>query len=89
LRLIRDVMVSEDEITDAKSYLTGVLPLALESNGGVAATLLNIHRYDLGLDYIERYPEIVRSQTREGLLEAVRTSLDPDVVAIGIAGPPS
>lgn len=89
LRLIRDQPVSEEEIADAKSYLVGVLPLALESNAGVAATLLNIHRYGLGLDYIDRYPSIVRALTRDDLLATMRQALDPDRVAIAIAGPPS
>lgn len=88
LRLIRDQPVGEDEIADAKSYLVGVLPLALESNAGVAATLLNIHRYGLGLDYIDRYPSIVRALTKDDLLTTMRDALVPDVVAIGIASPP-
>ncbi len=89
LRLIREELVREEEIEDAKSYLVGVLPLALESNAGVAATLLNIHRYGLGLDYIDRYPSIVRALTREDLLTAMRQALNPEVVAIAVAGPPA
>lgn len=89
LGLIRHELVSSDEIDDAKSYLTGVLPIALESNAGVVATLLNIERYRLGLDYIDRYPVIVGALSRDDLREAMATLLNPDAVVIGIAGPPA
>ena len=89
LRRIREELVREEEIEDAKSYLVGVLPLALESNAGVAATLLNIHRYGLGLDYIDRYPSIVRALTREDLLITMQQALNSDVIAIAVAGPPA
>jgi zinc protease len=79
--------VAEEELTDAKSYLTGVLPLALESNGGTAATLLAIEQYDLGLDYLERYPVSVTALTADELLAAVRAHLDPDRLAIAVALP--
>ncbi len=38
--------------------MTGVLPLTLETNEGVANTLLNMEWYGLGLDYIERYNDL-------------------------------
>ena len=80
--------VSAEELADAKSYLTGVLPLALESNGGVAATLLSIEHYDLGLDYLDRYPQRIAALSAADLLAAVRAHLDPDRLAIAVAGPP-
>jgi zinc protease len=89
LRLIRREPVTTEEIDDAKSYLTGVLPIALESNAGVAATLVNIERFGLGLDYIDRYPGIIGGLTRDALLDTIAGLLDPEVVAIGIAGPPA
>ena len=89
VRRLRDEPVSDEELADGKSYLTGILPIALESNAGVAATLLNIQRYDLGLDYIDRYPAIVRALSKQDVLDVARATLDPDRVAIGIAGPPT
>ena len=87
-RRLRDEPVREEELADAKSYLTGVLPLALETNDGVAATLLNIEHYDLGLDYLDRYPAIITGLTTEQLQTAAQQHLDPDRLAIGVAGPP-
>jgi zinc protease len=85
---LRDEPVSEDELSGAKEYMTGVLPLALEQSDGVAATLLSIEYYDLGLDFLERYPAIVEALTADQVLTAARTHLDPDRIAVGIAGPP-
>jgi zinc protease len=81
--------VLADELADAKSYLTGILPLALETNDGVAATLLNIEYYDLGLDYLERYPDLIDRLTTDDLRSAVAANLDPDRLAVSIAGPAS
>ncbi len=88
LRLVASSPVATDELEDAQSYLTGVLPLALETNDGVASTLLAIEYFGLGLDYLDRYPDIIRSLTIEDVLRAAQTHLDPDHVAVGIAGPP-
>jgi zinc protease len=65
------------EMEDAKDYLTGVFPVRLETNAGVASQLLSAELYGLGLDYIERYTSIVRGITREAAAAAARTYLKP------------
>jgi zinc protease len=87
LRRVVAEPVSDEELADAKSYSTGVLPLALETNDGVATTLLGIEHHRLGLDFLDRYPAIIAALTTEDVLRAVRNHLDPDAVAIGVAGP--
>jgi zinc protease len=86
---LRAEPVTADELAGATRYMTGVLPLALERSDGVAATLLNIEYFGLGLDYLERYPAIIEALTVDDLLAAARAHLDPDRLAIGIAGPPA
>ena len=87
VRQIQADPVTEGELADAKSYLTGVLPLALESNDGVARTMLSIELYDLGLDYLARYPEIIRALTREQLLAAARQHLSAENYALSVVRP--
>lgn len=87
LRRIRSTSVTAEELRDAKSYLTGSLALGLESLGGVVNLLLSIERNELGLDYLDRYPGIIDALSAESLLDAARTHLDPDRLAIGVAGP--
>ena len=79
--------VTEDELADSKASYVGRLPLSLESNGGVAGALLNIERYDLGLDYYLRYTDLVNEVAREDVLNAARKFIDPDRLAIAVAGP--
>ena len=84
---IRREPVSADELADAQDYLTGSLPLGLESQDGVAHIALDIELYGLGLDYLDRYPAIIRALTREQLREAARRHLHPDHAVIAVAGP--
>lgn len=68
---------TDAEMEDAKDYLTGVFPVRLETNAGVAGQLLAAELYGLGLDYIERYTSIVRGVTREAAAAAARAYLRP------------
>jgi zinc protease len=79
--------VSEEELSDSQSYFIGRLPLSLESNAGVAGALLSMERYQLGLDYLQRLPERVRSITREQILEVARRYLDAERLITVSAGP--
>ncbi len=87
LRLIATIGVSQDELDDARSHLTGSMPLALESSDGVAATLLNIEYFQLGLDFLERYPALIAEMTVDDLRSVMQAHVDPDRLAIGIARP--
>ena len=78
--------VTAEELADAQANYIGRLPLSLESNAGVASALLNLERYQLGLDYYLRYPDLVRAITQEEILSAARRYLNPDVLAIATAG---
>jgi zinc protease len=84
---LRGDLVANQELDDAKSYLTGVLPLALETHDGVASVLLAIEEFDLGLDYLDRYPDIIAAVSRDHVREAARSHLDPERLAVGIAKP--
>src|SRR5919112_3549263 len=44
---IRDEDVSEKELTDAKSYLTGIFPVRLETQEGLVEQLLQMRMHDL------------------------------------------
>jgi len=74
------------ELEEAVSYLTGVFPVRLETNAGVAAQILGAELYGLGVDYIERYPSIIRGVTLEKTKEAARALLKSDPHVLAIAG---
>ncbi|MGN6699524.1 MAG: M16 family metallopeptidase [Thermomicrobiales bacterium] len=87
VRRLRDEPVRAEELVDAQDYLTGSLPLALESQDGVARLLLDCELYNLGLDYLDRYPAIIRALTREQVQAAAARYLLPDRIAVAVAGP--
>ncbi len=79
--------VTKEELADSQANYIGRLPLSLESNNGVAGALLNIERYDLGLDFYQRYEGMIRGVTRDDVLETARKYIDPDCLVISTAGP--
>ena len=77
---------TDEEMEEAKGFLTGVFPVRLETNAGVAGQLLSAEVYGLGLDYIDRYPSIVRGITTPAVAAAARKYLNPDAYVLVIAG---
>jgi zinc protease len=79
--------VTAEELADVKANYIGRLPISLESNQGVAGSLLNIERYDLGLDYLREYANLVNAVTREAILAVAQKYIELERVAIATAGP--
>jgi len=84
LRRIRERPVTAHELKDSKGFLTGTLPLKLETNEGRAAALHNIEYYNLGKDYIDCYPDIVRSVTADDVLAAAQKHIDIDGYSLAV-----
>jgi zinc protease len=87
IKRLRAEPVTQDELDEARDFLTGSLALRLETNDGVAATLSDIETFDLGLDYLQRYPGIIRSITAEQILAAAQKYAQIENYALAIAGP--
>jgi len=79
--------VSDDEISDAQQNQIGSLALRLETTRGVASAIHYIEYHGLGLDYIDRFPHLVRSVTKEQILQGAQRYLNPRVSVTTIAGP--
>jgi zinc protease len=75
---IRDEPVSEDELNDAKRYLTGSFPLRLDSNSNIVDFIAQISYFDLGLDYADRYIERVNAVTAADVQRVAQKYLHPD-----------
>jgi zinc protease len=78
--------VSDEELADNQANFIGRLPLSLESNNGVANALLNLERFQLGLDYYQQYHSLVQEVTPTMVLETARRYFNPDLLAIISAG---
>ena len=84
---LRDELVTKEELADVQDYLTGILPLRLETNDGVAGALIEMELYELGLDFLGRYPVLIRAVTREDVQAVAQKHLDTENYALAIAGP--
>lgn len=87
VRQLQDQMVPADEMADNKTFAVGSLPIYLETNQGVASTILNMELHGLGLDYVRQYPEMIMSISAEQVQIAAQKYLDPDRYALAVAGP--
>jgi zinc protease len=86
LNRIRNEPVSEKEMADTKSYLTGVFPLRLETQEGLVDQLLQIKMFGLPQDYLETYRNEIQAVTIEQVQEVARKYVRPDEAAIVIVG---
>lgn len=75
-----------EELADARTFLVGSLAVRLETSAGIAQTLADIELFELGLDYLERYPLIINGTSRDVIVDAARR-FPLDAYALAIAGP--
>ena len=86
IRRMRDELVSDAELSDAKDYLTGSFPLRFDTNRKVAGFLAQVEYYELGLDYPDRYGELIRKVSRADIQRVARAHLSPDKLMTVIVG---
>ena len=79
--------VTAEELEDNQTFFIGRLPFGLETNEGVAGMVGSLELYDLGLDYLQRYPALVQSVTRDDILEVAQEFLSAENYALAVAGP--
>lgn len=73
---IRSEAVSDAELSDAKSFLTGSFPMRFETSGRIAGFLVAVEYYGLGLDYIDNYPQFINGVTKAEILRVAQMYLD-------------
>jgi zinc protease len=86
LNRMRDEPVSEQEIKDAKAYLTGVFPIRLETQEGLIDQLVQIKMYGLPDDYLQHYRERISTVTAQDIQRVANRYIMPDRAAIVIVG---
>jgi zinc protease len=86
IRRIRHGPVSETELNDAKDYLTGSFPLRFDTMGKVANFLAQVEYFELGLDYTERYPDLIRKITIDDVNRVAQKYLEPEKMITVIVG---
>ena len=86
LERIRDEDVTAKEIADAKSYLTGVFPIRLETQEGLVDQLVQIKMMGLPDDYLHIYRDRINAVTISDIRRVARQYVTPDKAAIVVVG---
>lgn len=78
LREMQSKPVSESELASAKKFLIGSFPLKLDRQSAIASFLIQVEEYGLGLDYAEKYPQLIDAVTVSDIQGAAQRYLHPD-----------
>jgi zinc protease len=69
--------ITQKQLDDAKSYLTGSFVLNLDSNADIANFLSIMQRYHLGVDYLEKRNSLIEKITLNDINPLVSEFLNP------------
>ncbi len=83
---IRNETVGDDELADAKNFLTGVFPLRAETQEGLTNLIVNQHLYGLPDDYLQTYRENIESVTARDVKRVANLHVRPEEMAVIIVG---
>jgi zinc protease len=83
---MRSLPVAEDELSDARTYMSGVFSLGLATQEGLASQLSNVYLYDLPEDYLETYRQRIRALQGADVLAAARAYFDSANAQIIVVG---
>ena len=85
---MRDHGVTQQELDDAKTYLTGSFPLQFTSSAAIADVLLQVQRDNLGIDYLDRRSGLINAVTLEDVQRVAKRLLDPAALLTVVVGQP-
>lgn len=80
--------VTEKELTDAKTYLTGEYPLRFDGNGRIAAIMAGMQLIGFPIDYINTRNDKVEAVTAEDVARVAKRLLDPANLRFVLVGRP-
>ncbi len=86
LKSIREAPVSDQELSEAKSFLMGSFPLRLDSTAKLAQVLAQVEFYGLGFEYFSQYPKWIERVTKEDVQRVAKQYLDPQRYALVVVG---
>ncbi len=86
MKSLKADLITDQELDDAKAFLTGSFPRRLDTTRKIADFIAVVEFYNLGDDYIKRYPEYINNVTKEAVQKAAIKYLHPDNYILVIAG---
>jgi zinc protease len=85
---MHDDGITDAELTDAKTYITGSFPLSLTSTGRLAAVLMQLRQENLGIDYLDRRDALINGVTLDDAKRVAGRLLDPAKMTTVMVGKP-
>lgn len=79
---------TQDELDDAKTYMTGSFPLRLSSTSNIASILVAMQQENLGMDYMDERKALIESVTLEQAKRVAGELLHPDRLSTVVVGQP-
>ncbi|MEP2715992.1 pitrilysin family protein [Pseudophaeobacter sp.] len=80
--------VSDKELTDAKTYLTGAYPLRFDGNGRIASILVGMQMDELPMDYVQTRNDKINAVTLEEINQVASEVLLPEELHFVVVGRP-
>ncbi|RWR06791.1 M16 family metallopeptidase [Paenirhodobacter populi] len=80
--------VTDQELDDAKTYLTGAYPLRFDGNANIADILAGMQLNGMPIDYIDTRNDKVEAVTKEDVARVARRLMDPAGLHFVVVGTP-
>ncbi len=84
---LADAGPTEDEVTKAKSFLTGSYALRFDTSIKIAEQLVQIQLEDLGIDYIDKRNSLVEAVTLADVSRVAKRLLDRNMLIMVVGRP--
>lgn len=88
LKRMADDGPTQEELDNAKKYLTGSFALRFDSNSKIANQLLWMLQEDMGIDYVDKRNALVEAVTLEDTKRVAKRLLKTDDLIITVVGKP-
>ena len=79
---------TDEELANAKKYLTGSFALSLDSTNAIARTLVAVQYDRLGINYLNERDNLINRVTLDDAKRVARRLLDPAALLTVVVGQP-
>ncbi len=83
---MRDEGPTQEELNDAKEFLTGAWPLRFTTTSSIAEILLSVQKDNLGIDYIDKRNSIIEGITLADAKRVAKRLYNPDALTVVVVG---
>ncbi len=87
-RRLREGGVTDEELANAKRYLTGSFPLRLDNTRKLAGVLVAVQVARLGIDYLDKRNSLIEAVTADDIRRVAKRLIHPDALTFVVVGQP-